>query len=416
MPIVGALPFTLQNGTTADATEVMADFNTIKDDVNNGAAALGANNDITSLAGLTTPLSIAQGGTAAITAAAALASLGAALSGVISNLTLVASVAASALTIAIKDASGADPTASSPIRIGFRSATVTSGDYAVLSITAATNLVVSSGSTLGAVNNIPFRLWIVGFNDGGTFRLGVVNTLLFAATGTTSNDIFALRDDEIISSTAEGGAGAADSALVVYTGAAVTSKAYRILGYMEWNAGLGTVGTWSAGPTKIQLFGPGVPKPGERIQRRMKMSVPGTVVSGTALIPADNSTPQNTEGDQFFSKAITPTATMNVLEITLNVMLASSTVGGNAITSALFQDSTAAALAARTAQSSGTNAVVEQVWTYRMRAGTVSSTTFNIRVGGNAAGTTTLNSASSGSQLLDAAATISTFMIEELMT
>lgn len=41
-----------------------------------GAAKSGANSDITSLTGLTTPLSIAQGGTAAITAAAARASLG----------------------------------------------------------------------------------------------------------------------------------------------------------------------------------------------------------------------------------------------------------------------------------------------------------------------------------------------------
>ncbi len=62
MSIVGALPFTLQNGTTADATQVMADFNSIKTDVNSNAAANGANNDITSLAGLTTPLSVAQGG------------------------------------------------------------------------------------------------------------------------------------------------------------------------------------------------------------------------------------------------------------------------------------------------------------------------------------------------------------------
>ncbi len=63
MAIIGAFPVILQNGTTADATEVMADFNTIKTDVNNNAAANGANNDITSLAGLTTPLSVSQGGT-----------------------------------------------------------------------------------------------------------------------------------------------------------------------------------------------------------------------------------------------------------------------------------------------------------------------------------------------------------------
>lgn len=63
MTIIGALPVTLQNGTTADATDVMSDLNKIRNDTNANAAANGANNDITSLSALTTPLSVAQGGT-----------------------------------------------------------------------------------------------------------------------------------------------------------------------------------------------------------------------------------------------------------------------------------------------------------------------------------------------------------------
>lgn len=88
MAIVGALPFTLQNGTTADATQVMADFDSIKTDVNARAAANGANNDITSLAGLTTPLSVAQGGTGQITIAAMLASYGIGTQGYLFGCTL----------------------------------------------------------------------------------------------------------------------------------------------------------------------------------------------------------------------------------------------------------------------------------------------------------------------------------------
>lgn len=52
-----------------------------KETIVSGKANSGANSDITSLSGLTTPLSIAQGGTAAITAAAARTSLGAATAG-----------------------------------------------------------------------------------------------------------------------------------------------------------------------------------------------------------------------------------------------------------------------------------------------------------------------------------------------
>lgn len=63
MPIIGSLPVTLLNGTTADATQVMADFNFIAAQVNANAASAGANSNITSLTGLTTALSVGQGGT-----------------------------------------------------------------------------------------------------------------------------------------------------------------------------------------------------------------------------------------------------------------------------------------------------------------------------------------------------------------
>lgn len=62
MTIINALPFNLQNGTTADATQVMADFNEIVNDVNNNAAHNGVNTDITALTGLVTPITPAQGG------------------------------------------------------------------------------------------------------------------------------------------------------------------------------------------------------------------------------------------------------------------------------------------------------------------------------------------------------------------
>lgn len=65
--IVNTLPFQLQNGTTADATQVMADFNQIVNNANSNAAKNGANSDITSLSGLTTPLSPAQGGSSVYT-------------------------------------------------------------------------------------------------------------------------------------------------------------------------------------------------------------------------------------------------------------------------------------------------------------------------------------------------------------
>jgi len=57
-----SVPFTFQNNTTADATQVNSNFSAIITCLSNAAAA-GINSDITQLIGLTTPLSPGQGGT-----------------------------------------------------------------------------------------------------------------------------------------------------------------------------------------------------------------------------------------------------------------------------------------------------------------------------------------------------------------
>lgn len=156
------------------------------------------------------------------------------------NLGLAVSVAGNALTIALKGADGNDPSATNPINVPFRSATAATGTVTVRTITAATSLVVSSGSTLGTTSAVKATLAIVGFDDAGTFRLGVVNP-------------GALRPvmDGIASSTAEGGAGAADSLDVFYTGTAVASKAYTVLGYIEITEA--TAGTWATAPSLVQV-------------------------------------------------------------------------------------------------------------------------------------------------------------------
>ena len=87
MPAPGSTPIILYHSTTAAAVPSAGDLSAGELAVNvtdkkiyskNGAGAVvqvaaapGANSDITSLSGLTTPLSLSQGGTAATTAAAA---------------------------------------------------------------------------------------------------------------------------------------------------------------------------------------------------------------------------------------------------------------------------------------------------------------------------------------------------------
>jgi len=61
--IIPSLPYNLTNGSVADATQVMGNYNTIVTDVNANAAHNGVNTDILSLTGLTTPLGLQYGGT-----------------------------------------------------------------------------------------------------------------------------------------------------------------------------------------------------------------------------------------------------------------------------------------------------------------------------------------------------------------
>jgi len=125
----------------------------------------------------------------------------------------------------------------------------------------------------------------------------------------------------------------------------------------------------------------------------------GAVATGTTVLPNDDTIPQNTEGDQYMSLAITPTNTNNKLLIEVVVIAAGGVVGAAQIGVGLFQDTTAGALAA----SSKSTAVQyhEAVMSFKhyMTAGTVSATTFKVRVGTSAAGTTTFNGANAARRM-----------------
>lgn len=116
------------------------------------------------------------------------------------------------------------------------------------------------------------------------------------------------------------------------------------------------------------------------------------VATGTTILPSDDTIPQNTEGDQYMTQAITPKSTTNRLSIDANLMIANS-AGVNEVSAALFQDSTVAGLAA-IAQTYPTASYIQNITLrYDMIAGTTSATTFKIRAGGSGAGTTTFNGA-----------------------
>lgn len=119
------------------------------------------------------------------------------------------------------------------------------------------------------------------------------------------------------------------------------------------------------------------------------------VATGTTLIPLDDTIPQNTEGIQFITQAITPKSLTNILVIEVVASLAHSGAAENII-GALFQDTTANALAANTAVQLTTDGSMIITVKHTMVANTVSSTTFKFHGGSNSAGTLTFNGRSAG--------------------
>lgn len=299
------------------------------------------------------------------------------------NGTIVESNAANATTYALKSLAGSDPSSADPVFIAFRNVAAATGDYVYRSVTSALSLTISVGSTLGATNGVPFKLWLVLFDDGGTVRLGIVNT-------TSGTNILPLGQFPIASSTVEGGAGAADSAHVFYSSAAVASKPYIPVAYASYESGLATAGTWNVSPTRIQLYGPGVPLPGTRIQSPANFT--GASAGGSTVLPQDNTVPLNTEGDEYIAQAITPTSAANILEI--ESVLFASNGSGSTGAAALFQGSNVNAIAVGWSQMAATG-YAQFVVRKRIVAATTLSSTFRVRIGASL-GTNTFNGVGGG--------------------
>ena len=118
----------------------------------------------------------------------------------------------------------------------------------------------------------------------------------------------------------------------------------------------------------------------------------GAVATGTTTTPLDDTIPQNTEGDQYMSLAITPKSATSILEITISLGAIGSSASGGATTIALHQDTTANALASWVLQDSAqANSAAGGTYTFYMTSGTTSATTFKVRLGKSAAATTTFN-------------------------
>jgi hypothetical protein len=163
------------------------------------------------------------------------------------------------------------------------------------------------------------------------------------------------------------------------------------MAYASWSVVFGeqpSAAKWNILGTNDASFNDGTGLNSGSVQQQVN-TLSTAVATGTTLIPADDTIPQNTEGDQYLTQAITPKNTANTLIIEAAIWGSSSVI--THLAAALFQDSTANALAAASVyQGTGFGEAIIYL-RHTMAAGTTSSTTFKVRAGGANAGTFTFN-------------------------
>jgi hypothetical protein len=136
------------------------------------------------------------------------------------------------------------------------------------------------------------------------------------------------------------------------------------------------------------LLNPSSPTAGQVIQ--VVSSFETDYAFGTTVMPNDDSIPQNTEGDEYFTLAITPKKATNVLYIEV-FFNGSASVAANSITVAVFQDTTAGALVSVGVTPPLASYQVAIPLCFSMVAGVIVATTFKVRAGINTSGACCLN-------------------------
>tara|TARA_R100001086_G_scaffold72062_1_gene34620 strand:+ start:113 stop:691 length:579 start_codon:yes stop_codon:yes gene_type:complete len=120
-------------------------------------------------------------------------------------------------------------------------------------------------------------------------------------------------------------------------------------------------------------------------------TVSSAVATSTTVFSYANTIPDNSQGAEFMTLAITPTNSSNKLFIQIVAFMASTNTNA-AMNGALYQDSTANALAAIVSAKNNANGAPSILTlNHFMDAGTTSETTFKFRGGNAGSGTTSFN-------------------------
>ncbi len=115
-----------------------------------------------------------------------------------------------------------------------------------------------------------------------------------------------------------------------------------------------------------------------------------TYAAMTTVIPNDNTIPQNTEGTEILTAAITPVSASNKIRVRF-MGWGSANTALTPLAAALFKDSDANALQATRATSPSTGNAVQLAFEYEESAGSTNARTYKVRVGPTVADTIHMN-------------------------
>jgi len=290
----------------------------------------------------------------------------------IQNLGIASSVAANALTIALKGNDGNDPSASNIVSLAFRSTTATSGVTVVRQITSAASIVLPQGGTLGFTTSETGFIYIYLCDDGSSRGIGISKKALF--------------DESALHTTTAVGTGS-DSDIVLYTTNLLTGAAVRLIGRITIATGA-TPGDWSSEDTRIELWTPSMKKTGDIIQRIFNST--GARASTTNVLPFDDTTPQSTEGVEVINQAITATNALNKICIESQTFVSCETAV-DIITGSIFEGTSCLTATAEHISAIGEVCIIRVYWE---KAAIASSTTYSLRVGRSSGNTLWINGTS----------------------
>lgn len=152
----------------------------------------------------------------------------------IDNLGLSISISANALTVALKQNDGStNATSTNPVKIGFRSSTVTTGGSNIRSVTGALSVTIPSATTIGTVSTVTTYVYVYALDNAGTVELALSLSPHFDA-GSVQN-----------TSAIAGGT----SSAVLYSTAARTSVPVRLVG--RFKIAETVAGTWASNPSEV---------------------------------------------------------------------------------------------------------------------------------------------------------------------